>query len=545
MKINLLSITALLLLFALWISPGLFGRDPWKADEPYTFGLVNHMIESRDYVVPMLTGETFLEKPPAYFVVAALFGKVFSPPLERLDAMRLASAFYMLLAFLFFALAARELYGREYAMIAAVLLLGCVHLQEIAHKLITDVALFAGFSVALYGLALSARRNILGGFWLGTGIGLGFMSKGLIAPGVLGITALLLPALFAQWRRKEYAVSLGASFVAILPWLIVWPALLYARSPEYFIEWFWDQNLGRFLGFGVAGGVGSDSHAYYLLNLIWLGWPVILPALWSLWYFRKSWREHAVFQIPLVSSIVMLLVLSVSSTNRAIYAMPLILPLTLLAVAGIYHLPLKAKIIANRASVLLFGCAALLLWFGWLTLMIGSPAVLAQKLHTFKPDYIPAINSVLVTIAALYTLAWLFTVIKLTRSPEHAVLNWTLGIVLTWALIMTLWLPALNSGSSYRAAFTELKKVMPAEYTCLATQGIGESERAMLAHFSGLQFQRSETRGLGDCDLLLEQRGGGSPISTVGQEWEKVWETKRPSIRPKDYFTLFRKVERE
>jgi 4-amino-4-deoxy-L-arabinose transferase-like glycosyltransferase len=121
----------------------------------------------------------------------------------------------MFLALLFFALAARDMYGKEYGAIAAILLLGCVHLQVTAHKLITDVALFAGFSIALYGFTLSTRRRTAGGFWIGTGTGIGFLSKGLLAPG--------LPVLFRQWRRKDYGVSFAVALAAVLPWVVIWP----------------------------------------------------------------------------------------------------------------------------------------------------------------------------------------------------------------------------------------------------------------------------------------------------------------------------------
>ena len=163
MKINILSLAALIVIFILWITPGLVCRDPWKADEPYTFGLVYNMIQTGDWVVPALTGEPFLEKPPLFFATAAQFGRMFSPPLGLIDATRLSTAFYMFLAVLFFALTAREIYGTQYGAIAFILLIGCVHLQVTAHKLITDVSLFTGFSVAFYGFAVSRRRPWAGG----------------------------------------------------------------------------------------------------------------------------------------------------------------------------------------------------------------------------------------------------------------------------------------------------------------------------------------------------------------------------------------------
>jgi 4-amino-4-deoxy-L-arabinose transferase-like glycosyltransferase len=545
MKINILSRPALILLFILWIIPGLVGREPWKADEPYSFNIVYNMIQTGDWVVPSLAGEAFLEKPPLFFLTAAGFGRLFSPPLELYDAARLASAFYMSLSFLFLALAARELFGKDYATTAVILLLGCAHLQVTAHKLITDVSLFAGFSIAIYGFTLSRRRQTAGGGWIGIGTGIGFLSKGLLALGVIGIVAAALPVLYQQWRQKDYAVSLAVALVAALPWIVIWPVALYRKSPDFFIYWLWDQNFGRFLGFN-RGSVGFNaaapvSHSYYILNLVWIAWPVVLPAFLALWHFRRAWREHPIYQVPLVAFVVMITVLSASSTHRALYAVPLLLPVTLIAVPGVNLLPLKTKLIATRASVLLFGAVAILLWLGWFAMITGSPVVIAQKIHEYWPDYTPSVNRVLLTAAVLYSLAWLFIVIKVTRSPDFAIVNWTLGVVLTWGLVMTLWLPALNASSGYRDTFTALKKSMPDRYSCVARLGLGESERGMLEYFTGIRTRQIGAIGSGDCDLLLEERSGSSRASAAGPLWKKIWEFRRPSNHPKEIFTLYKK----
>jgi hypothetical protein len=55
---------------------------------------------------------------------------------------------------------------------------GLYRVQITVHKLITDVTLLSGFAAAIYGLALSRRYFALGSFWIGTGIGIGFMSSG-------------------------------------------------------------------------------------------------------------------------------------------------------------------------------------------------------------------------------------------------------------------------------------------------------------------------------------------------------------------------------
>src|SRR5919201_1888811 len=61
-----------------WLIPGLIGRDPWKPDEAYSFGLVYHIVQSGDWVIPTLAGEPFMEKPPVFYVTAALFARLLS-----------------------------------------------------------------------------------------------------------------------------------------------------------------------------------------------------------------------------------------------------------------------------------------------------------------------------------------------------------------------------------------------------------------------------------------------------------------------------------
>ncbi len=545
MKNNIYSATALILLFVLWMTPGLIGREPWKADEPLNFGIADEMIQSGDWIVPRLTGEPFLEKPPLYYATAAVCARLFSPPLQLYDACRIATAFYMFLAVLFFALTARELYGPEFGGRAVFLLISCVALQVAGHKIIPDVGLFAGFSIAIYGFTLCRRRRTWGGFWIGTGTGIGFLTKGLLAPGVLGIIAILLPLLFPAWRRKDYRHSLLVAFAAALPWLTVWPVALFHRSPDFFMQWLVHENFGRFLGNNYGGTVGFNehklnSHSYFLTSLIWLAWPAVLPAAWSLWHFRRTRRDHPVYQVPVLVFVVMLATLCASATSRSIYAMPILLPISLIALPVIPKIPARMTRIGNWFSILLSGGLALVLWFGWLAMITGSPAVIAQKLHYYLPDYVPAVKGILLVAALCYSLAWLFMVVAITRVDKDFIVNWTLGVLLIWGLLMTLWLPALNSGSSYRAVFTDLKKSLPPGYSCIASRGLGESERAMLKYFTGLQTLRVEAAGSPEnCDLLLEEQSGDD-VRKPEAGMQLIWEIDHPSRRPKNIFTLFR-----
>src|SRR5438067_7973911 len=243
---------ALALLIAVWLAARLFGRDPWKPDEAYTFGLVHHILQTGNWIVPTLAGEPFMEKPPLFFISAALFAQVFGSVLPLHDAARLACAFYAGLTLLFVWLATRALYGREAALAAVLVLMGSVGYFHTAHLLVTDNALIAGVAIALYGLAVHAERPALGGIALGTGTGIAFLAKGLIGPGMLGLTALALLALPA-WRSHAYLRTLGIAAAALAPWALIWPVALYERSPQLFHDWLVVNNFGRFTGTADLG----------------------------------------------------------------------------------------------------------------------------------------------------------------------------------------------------------------------------------------------------------------------------------------------------
>src|SRR6185436_15500560 len=129
-------------LFVAWIFAGLFGHDPWKPDEAYSFGLVYHILETNDWLVPTLAGQPFVEKPPLFYWTAAIFTNSLPGLLPLHDAARLATAFYVALTLVFTYLIAK---GWCQSPVAAPLVLaGCLGYLQHAHQLITDNSLVAG-----------------------------------------------------------------------------------------------------------------------------------------------------------------------------------------------------------------------------------------------------------------------------------------------------------------------------------------------------------------------------------------------------------------
>ena len=244
-------VTLTVLLCVAWILPGLVGHDPWKPDEAHTFGIVYQLLKDGDWVVPMLAGEPYVDKPPLIYLTAALTGTLFSWLLPLHDGARLAAGVYMALTFLFISLTAKELYGPSKGWVAALMLLGCGGLLLRGHQLLADTALLAGLSISLYALALSARRPLIAGLWLGTGLGICIFSEGLVEPVMLLLTMALLPIVSPHWRTRHYLLTVLLGLLVATPWALIWPFLLEARSPQLFEKWFWITNVERLKGIFV------------------------------------------------------------------------------------------------------------------------------------------------------------------------------------------------------------------------------------------------------------------------------------------------------
>ncbi len=530
--------TWIVALAAAWILPGLLGHDPWKPDEAYTFGLVYSLLNGGDWIVPMLAHEPFMEKPPLFYWSAALVAKLLAPPFAIHDAARLTTGLYMALTFVFVAGAARELYGRGRGALATLLLMACLGIVIRSHQLITDVALLAGFAAAFYGFALALRRPLAGGFWLGTGVGIGFMSKGLLAPGIFSVIAVLLPLLPA-WRTRSYVSTLTAAALACVPWLLLWPYALYANSPALFDEWLNVNNLGRFLGSNNLGPPADSAH--YLRILPWYALPTLPLAVWVLWRARNKGLPTPPIVLPLLGFVVILLVLSVSADARELYALPLLIPLALLATPAVDTLRRGAANLMYWFSVMGGGFFMIVAWFYWSALELAVPAKLHAHLHTLQPGYTPGFKWLAFTLALIYSIGWIVLLLKLRKSRERPVIAWAATMTMAWGLVAILFVGWLDAGKSYRSMIADMQKSLPAKYDCIASQTLGEPQRAMLHYFANIiTYRLDQPARKRDCQLTLAQGVAGEELVPAGH-WKKIWEGTRPGDKVERY-RLYRRI---
>ena len=528
-----ISLAWVCVLAAAWILPGLVGHDPWKPDEAYTFGLVYSILSGGDWLVPMLAHEPFMEKPPLFYLSSAALAFLLSPPLSMHDAARLTTGLYMALTFTFTAGAARELYGAGRGRLAALMLMGCLGILIRSHQLITDISLLTGFAAGLYGFALALRRPGHGGFWLGTGIGIGFMSKGLLAPGVFGIIALLLP-LYPAWRNRNYAICLGVAALACAPWLSIWPLALYYKSPALFNEWLMVNNFGRFFGTNDIGPAADSAH--YLRILPWYALPALPLAAWTLWRARLNNLLLPAYALPLTAFSVIFVVLSASADARELYALPLVLPLALLATRATDTLRRGAANLMYWFSLMGGGVFVIAAWFYWSALELSLPPKLHDHLLDLQPGYATGFKWLPFVLGVLYTAGWIGLLARLRKNRDRPVIAWATTMTMAWGLLAILFVSWVDVGKSYRSMIVDLQQSLPKKYPCMASMNLGEPQRAMLHYFANIVTVRLDAPDYNrnNCNLALVQ-GVASEEQAPPGPWRKIWEGARPGDKVERY----------
>ena len=513
---------------AIFLLAGLIGHDPWKADEAYVFGMIQHLLDTGDWVVPMVAGEPFMEKPPLYYWVAAFFAKCFSGILPIHDGARLASGFFMIVTCCALRSTVRVWWGRGIGRYAAFVLVASLGVLVQTHTMMPDLPLLSGFAMSALGFSYVLSRPVKGGIFLGLGIGIGFMSKGVLAPAVIGVTALILPVLFSEWRAASYRRGLMIALGVASPWLLIWPIALYHRSYELFMDWFWMNNIGRFVGFSVPILKTEHLPWFWSQTIPWYTFPALPLAMFALWQKRNTALREPAMQYSIVSFAALMLVLAVSSSGRCIYALPLMIPLAIVASAATTKLPKRIDDVWVWSSIILFGALSLLIWGGWAIMMAtGTPPAWPFLLRYLPASFVPEFDADDFFIAALITIGALFALRKLWHAPARGLMTWVIGITLAWSLLMTIWLPWLDFSKSYRDVFSAMP--LPKQMKCVATIGLGEGERAMLRYVTGHFPIRREINKHADCDVLLVQgflKEGVENVDLKG--WKHVWEGARP-----------------
>ncbi len=398
---------AIAMLLPLWFV-GLFGRGYWTPDEPREADIAWHMKTQEHRALPQLGGKPFMEKPPlTYWMTAAAMAGFGDSP----AASRLPNLLYAVIAALAIGLLAEAMAGPAAALTAAVVAASMLLSWRVAIWVAPDAALVAGCAVGLLGayrgyLAAPGRRKL---FWytlMHLGALAGFMASS--APGWI-VPAFALLGLIAwerRWRelaRWELYAGLLLQAAVIGSWVrAVWLGPDGASALRIL---FWNNLMGRFAHVDAPAQFNySEGHqnwpAKYLVQLPSYLYPWTLLALAALLRAWKRLRVAAASQpdplatawrFSLAATLPFLLLLSVASTARDVYAAPVMGGFALLIVlwiedcsasAGAFdrwalrYTALVAALITLLCALALFAMAAAHAYVGWPQVLVSVVAML-------------------------------------------------------------------------------------------------------------------------------------------------------------------------
>lgn len=582
---------------------GVFGRFPWKADEPYAFGILWEMVMDHTWLVPTVVHQPFVEKPPLVYWLGAAFVKLL-PGFPAFEASRIAILLLVLVTASSLAGCAHALRdeavtwmqaggcrGRSmpgtgatrppdaglYALLALLLMAGTIGFAEQLHKLTVDLGQLAGSVLVLCGVALAGRAGALkdesarwirkatiAGMLEGTGAGIAFMSKGLFVPSALAVTTigcLCIPA----YRNRRAAIVLLVAAAGALPWLVIWPTWFHHASPALFREWLFVNNIGRFVGSAALGGNNVPTGSRVVSMLV-MGFPSIVLAAWVALSTiarrrARSWRilRDAPAHVAVATYLgVSLAALGASASMRDVYLLPALPAMVLLGLPAL-ALPRPAR--RNIAAILVdiaFMLIAAIVIVVWLGLVLRGDVPGLPGMRSTIARYLPLpfklpLHGTAVVLGAGVLVVWRQVVRR--NAYAGAWVAWCAGIAMTWVLASLLLLPWIDAARSYDALFRDVKRRVSAQPGCVATLNLGESELALLEYVTRVTIIRSFLghSGVGDISkpnraaeacrwLLVLSNGSSGPIAPDARYWFLVWSGARPADRGEN-FGLYRSRE--
>ncbi|MBI6548857.1 ArnT family glycosyltransferase [Xenorhabdus lircayensis] len=558
-KLSQTDIKALLLFIAfmlLYLLPGIYGHTPWKQDENYSFGIIQTMYETGNWLVTMNAGQPFMEKPPLYYWTATSFIYLLSHWLPMHDAARTASLFFSVINFSFFILLSRRVFDvKDFTdsriWIAFALYASAPGLVRHSHDMFTDTSLIAGTTIGLYGL-LGLIKNEKTGYsclWLIIGTVTTLLSKGVFIPGLLWICLILAPVFLKRCRTQQYWLSAllsgGIALVLILPW----PVMLFIEHPDLFKVWFWDNNIGRFLGFSVEDLGARGNWTIIPEAVLFFALPSgVLAFIFILKHPIKTLSDEHYF---LCAAFVVLGValLQTSVSGRALYLLPFIAPMAILATEVFIKLPEVIYKYLSRCFSTIWFVLILFLWSSYfLALSTDYKHWLTPFGRWLPMSYQMHFSGFIFVVAVLITAVWAAKNWLLSKSPAlRAAQNWVLGIATVWGVVFTLFIGWIDYAKGYKDVFLDLKQKLAGVYLyqdnqCMASYNLGESEAPMLYYYSHILHQQQnifETPEKCDWLIILSEEIESAPKGMV-----LFWHGHRPD-EDREKLIVYKKVELE
>ena len=344
----------LLALGSLLLLPGIGGYPLWDPGEGRNALASREMAAAGRWLVPLLYGEPYYDKPAPFFgllrAVQAVLG-------ENELALRLPSALATLATAWLLHRFARPRVGRRTALLAGVVYSTSPEVVALGRWCNFDatLSLCVTWATVAWLAWLDDRRGAPWSAWLA--MGLGVLVKGPVAL-VLPLAVAVLSAL----RRGTLRVAArdarpGRGLVLVLLLVLPWLGPAWLADPQYVRTFLLRHNVERYLSSDFAHVRGP----LYFLPAIAAGffpWSLLLPSA----ALSAPWRGRAADAA--IWAGVVIVFFSLGQAKLATYVLPAFPPLSLWLAIALAH---ASRALLPRGTQLLRGAA--LLWVGLVALL--------------------------------------------------------------------------------------------------------------------------------------------------------------------------------
>jgi hypothetical protein len=531
---------ALFLFCAAYVLPGLFGRDPWRGADITAFGYMLSIAQGQSaWLSPTVTGlppETAVL--PFWLGAAAikLLGFAMDPALAaRLPFALLLVGVLVLTWYSTYHLARTDAaqpvpfafggeadpvdYARAMADGALLALIATLGLLQLGHETTPELAQLTSVALFLYAMAASAFRGI--------------KPKMAVMMALPALAASGAPAMAMALGVAGAVVSWNSSYATVrqfTAWITA-SAVLAAAVAAALGAWGWR-----------LGAYHSAAQVLALLKeFAWFLWPCWPLALLTLWRWRRQWLKRHITVPVVVLSTSLLASIAMGGSDRA-----LLLGLPALAVLAAFSLPtLKrgAAAAVDWFSVFFFSGSAIVIWVIYVAMQTGSPVQPAANVARLVPGFTAPFSAIELFFAGLATLAWMWLVQWRTGRNRHPLWKSMVlpasGVALCWLLLMTLWLPLLDYGRSYRPLIDQIARHVP-RGSCVATNNVVRGQGVALEYLGGYRVETAKTPGTTACSFWLRQELRLTPLPAPAT-WALVARVNRPTDK-EEVTAIYRKL---
>lgn len=444
-------------------------RDLWFSDEVRLADAFMNLLGG-DWLMLTMNGLPYPDKPPLYFWFMKALMAIPGVTVPMVMFLSVALSHVCFIASIWI-LARGTGYDRRESFASGLVALGCLYISGAACYPRMDLLFSA---VVTLGMTCLYRGWIksFAPFYLAAGFLL--MGAATLIKSPLGIAfAIVCSILFLFWRGTPGRLNDRdglPGFALMLVMLLVWAGTLYLSGHQDYLR---DMVLAQLFGRIMTGGHHAQVWWYYLaaLPIIWLPWVLVilfvnwfaaLRAIPSAWRARKEQGGSSWLWIWLISGIAML---SAVQAKIAVYALPLLAPLSVLTARSILRLsPSRSRCFFSLASVIL-ALAGLAL-----VLLEAYPAVLP-----YAGDYLPAVPAAAAPwLKALHGTMYmggiliLLSIVLLFFSrltfPGGALLITSLGMILFLLPYQAIVAPSMDSLLSPRSQAAAMAEKIRAGY---------------------------------------------------------------------------------